>query len=148
MENDLKNVMITMKSVQLVDRERSEVELISEGTYRSIDGGYEITYEESEATGFEGSTTVMSCLGNDYASMTRKGSAPSELIIEIGKKHHCHYGTPYGDFIVGVYAKKIENDLDENGGTLYFKYTLDVNSSYISDNEVYVTVSSRSNTTE
>ena len=72
--------------------------------------------------------------------MQRVGKAPSNLIIEMNKKHHCHYGTPYGEFMVGIFAHSIDNKLNDNGGDLYFKYTVDVNSSYISDNEVYINV--------
>ncbi len=134
------NVTITLKSVQTADSERSEVELITDGRMRKIDGGFEIVYNESEATGFEGSTTILSCVGNTRASMQRTGAAPSNLIIEKDKKHHCHYGTPYGEFIVGIYTHKIDNKLTEDGGDLYFKYTVDVNSAYVSDNEVFVNV--------
>ena len=67
-------------------------------------------------------------------------SSNSNLIVETGKKHHCHYGTPFGDFTVGIYAHTIENTLDATGGRLYLKYTVDINSSYISDNEIYLTI--------
>lgn len=137
----MKKVMITMKSVQIADNDRAESELVTEGTYHvTEDGTHEICYEESEATGYEGSTTVLTCIGNRYASMERRGTAPAHLIIEKDKKHHCHYGTPYGEFMVGVYAHKIDNRLDGQGGDLYFKYTLDVNSTFISDNEIYINV--------
>ena len=135
-----KDVLITLKSVQSVDAEREETELITEGVLRKVDGGFQIMYDETEATGFVGSTTVLSCFGNDRASMERIGTAPATLIIEKDKKHHCHYGTPYGELMLGVYTHSINNSITENGGNLYFKYTLDVNSSYVSDNEVYVNV--------
>ena len=96
--------------------------------------------EESEATGFEGSKTTVTCKGNDIVDIRRQGANNSTLIIEPGTKHHCHYGTPFGDFTVGIYAHKIENSLDEDGGRLYLKYTVDINSSYISDNEIFLTI--------
>ncbi|MBQ8568034.1 MAG: DUF1934 domain-containing protein [Oscillospiraceae bacterium] len=137
----MKKVMITMKSIQIADNDRSESELVTEGTYYvTEDGTHKICYDESEATGYEGSTTVLTCIGNKYASMERRGTAPALLIIEKDKKHHCHYGTPFGEFMVGVYAHKIDNRLDEQGGDLYFRYTLDVNSTFISDNEIYIKV--------
>ena len=135
-----KDVLITLKSIQSSYSEKEETELITEGRLRKVDGGFQIMYDETEATGFLGSTTVLSCFGNSRASMERIGTAPSTLIIEKNKKHHCHYGTPYGELMVGVYTHMIDNSLTENGGKLYFKYTLDVNSSYVSDNEVYINV--------
>jgi uncharacterized beta-barrel protein YwiB (DUF1934 family) len=135
-----KDVLITLKSIQSVDSQSVETELITAGKYKKITGGYEIIYDESSVTGFEGSRTILSCYGNNRADMQRVGKAPSNLIIEMNKKHHCHYGTPYGEFMVGIFAHSIDNKLTDNGGDLYFKYTVDVNSSYISDNEVYINV--------
>lgn len=136
-----KDVVITLRSVQHVDSNSAETELITEAKYRTNDdGGYSITYKESAATGFEGSTTEVSCYGNKYATIFRTGPANSNLVIDAEKKQHCHYGTPYGDFVVGIYTHKIESTLDDNGGDLYMKYTVDINSSYVSDNEIFLNV--------
>lgn len=121
------------------------MELITQGTYKPIRvgnaQGWEISYEDTEATGFAGSTTTVSCIGDYLASMTRTGSADAHLVIEKDRRHHCHYGTEYGDMLLGVSASRIINHLSENGGALYFKYTIDVNSAFISENEVYFEIS-------
>ncbi len=135
-----KEVLITLKSVQSVDNDRQETELKTTGQFKPLDNGFEITYDESAATGFAGSKTILTCYGNERASMQRTGKSFSNLVIEMNKKHHCHYGTPYGDLMIGVFAHKIDNNLNENGGDLYFKYTIDVNSSFVSDNEVFINV--------
>ena len=59
---------------------------------------------------------------------------------ERGKKHHCHYGTEFGDFMIGVCTDEIRNELEETGGDIYLKYTLDINSSYMSENEMFINV--------
>lgn len=135
-----KDVMITMMSVQYVDKERTETELITSGTIEKTADGVIVTYEESEATGFKGSKTTLTCKGNQMVDIERSGANNSNLVIEPGTKHHCHYGTPFGDFTVGIYAHTIENELNENGGKLYLKYTVDINSSYISDNEIFLRI--------
>lgn len=135
-----KEVLITLTSVQSNGQEQASTELITAGRLEKIEEGFRIVYQESEATGYEGSETVLTCKGNTWASIERRGKASSHLIIEKDKKHHCHYGTPYGDFVIGIYAHSIDNALTEEGGKLYLKYTVDINSSYISDNEIYVTI--------
>ncbi len=135
-----KNVMITMTSIQSVDTDKNKTELITSGTLETTADGVIVSYDESEATGFKGSSTTLTCKGNDWVSIQRTGSSNSNLIVETGKKHHCHYGTPFGDFTVGIYAHSIENSLGSTGGKLYLKYTVDINSSYISDNEIYLTI--------
>ncbi|MGN0691146.1 MAG: DUF1934 domain-containing protein [Oscillospiraceae bacterium] len=139
----INNVLINLKSIQMADGENSEIELVTEGILRPISGGFEIEYDESETTGYENSTTVITCLGNRLASLTRSGSASSELVLEIGKKHHCYYETPFGSMMVGIFTKAIENTLTEDGGELLLKYTIDVNSAYVSDNEVLLSVEKR-----
>lgn len=132
--------MIKMRSIQIVDGEETEVELLTKGDFAYENGRYRISYEDSEATGFENSVTVIEAEDNRMASVSRVGSAPSNLILEINKKHHCHYGTPYGDMMVGIFAHKIENRLSAEGGDLYMKYTIDINSSYVSDNEIIMEI--------
>ena len=132
--------MITLKSVQFDGKDRQETELITEGKYKKATDGYHIIYDESDATGYKGSTTTLTAQGEAQVVMQRKGSTTSNLVIEKGKKHHCHYGTPFGDFMIGITTGNIKSTLDENGGELYFKYVVDINSSYLSDHEIFVSV--------
>jgi len=138
-----KDVFINLKSTQFADDERDVTELFTYGRLKRGRGKnrdkYKITYEETEATGFEG-TVTLNVDGSDMVMMNRTGDALSNLVIERGKKHHCHYGTPYGDFMVGVTADEIRTELDENGGDLYLKYTIDINSSYMSETEMHINI--------
>ncbi len=137
--NSNNTVMIKMKSIQTIDDETNEMELITEGTYECVDQKYTIKYEDSEATGYEGSSTSIELDGN-IASINRIGKSNSNLVIEVGKKHYCHYETPFGDMMVGIYTHKIQNELNLSGGYLYMRYTIDINSSYISDNEIIMNI--------
>mgnify|MGYP002672276542 FL=1 len=141
-----KKVTITLKSISDSGHGAPDImELITEGTFKPIKlgnaDGWEISYEDSEATGFAGSTTTVTCIGDELASMRRSGSADSHLVIEKDRRHHCHYGTEYGDMLLGISASRIINRLSEDGGVLYFKYTIDINSAFVSENEIYFEVS-------
>ncbi len=136
-----KDVLITMKSIQSVEDDSNEIELITEGVMKTLkDGGFQLVYNESEATGFDGAKTTVCCYGDKLASISRSGSVQSTLVIDKEKKQHCLYGTPYGELMVGIYTHSIINKLTEDGGNLYMKYTVDINSSYVSDNEVLIIV--------
>lgn len=134
------NAIISMKSIQSIYDEKTETELTTTGTFRIENNNFYISYEDSEATGFEGSVTEISVKDNKYASIIRTGTTSSDLIIETGKKHHCRYETPYGSMNIGIYTHSIDNGLSENGGDLYMKYTIDINTSYVSDNEIILSV--------
>jgi uncharacterized beta-barrel protein YwiB (DUF1934 family) len=139
-----KDVCIDIKSTQFAEDERDVTELFTYGRLkRGRDRSkYKIIYDESEATGFEG-TVTLDVTGNDMVTLYRSGDALSNLIIEKGKKHHCHYGTPFGDFMVGITADEIRSELDDSGGNLYLKYTVDINSSYMSETEMNISIKER-----
>jgi uncharacterized beta-barrel protein YwiB (DUF1934 family) len=139
-----KKVYIDIISTQFAEDEKDTTELFTCGRLKRGRGKnkdkYKIIYEESEATGYDGSTVTLDVAGSDMVTMYRSGDAISNLVIEKGKKHHCHYGTPFGDFMVGVSADEIRSELSENGGSLYLKYTIDINSSYMSETEMHINV--------
>ncbi len=136
-----KNDLISLTSIQWQDNEKNETELLTKASVSKTDGRDIISYEDTSATGFEGSTTTITVDGGKTASIIRKGTANSVLSLEVGRKHYCQYGTPYGDMRIGVYTHAIDNTISENG-RLYLKYTLDLNSSYLSDNEIIMTIKS------
>lgn len=135
-----KEVLLKLVSIQTIGKDSSKTELITSGSMQKQDNKWIIEYNESEATGFKGCTTTLTVDGDKQVTILRRGSTNSELTIEKDVKHHCHYGTPYGDFIVGIYAHSIVNELKNYKGSLYTKYTIDINSSYISDNEIMITI--------
>ncbi|MBQ9894014.1 MAG: DUF1934 domain-containing protein [Ruminococcus sp.] len=133
------NVMISLTSIQWQDNEKNETELLTKAFMHHEDGCDIISYEDTSATGFEGSVTTIKVDKNKSASIVREGAANSVLSLEIGRKHFCQYGTPFGSMQIGVYTHTIRNTLAKDG-KLYLKYTLDLNSSYLSDNEIIMTV--------
>lgn len=145
MDLETKEVDIKLISRQFDGETKEETEVLSQGRFGKTSDGFFIEYEESEATGYEGSTTRLENFGTNKIMMSRSGSVTSNMIVEIGEKHHCVYGTLFGNFEVGVNAKKINVKLDDEGGTLFFSYVVDVNSSYIGDFEISVEVKPRYN---
>ena len=143
----VKDVCITIKSIQTADGDEDTTELFTYGKLARLSNGtgYRVSYEESEATGFEGSDVTLD-ITQDVVKMLRNGKSYSSLIIEKGKKHHCHYGTEYGDFMIGISADEIKSDINDNGGNLYLKYTIDVNSGLLSENEMFINIKERKET--
>lgn len=135
-----KEVSIKIKTVQSADGDEDVTELFTFGRLSKLKGGgYRIAYDETEVMGFEGCSVSMD-ITDSSVKMSRTGKASSTLFIEKGKKHHGHYGTPYGDFMIGINTDDLKNGITDHGGDLYMKYTIDVNSDFLSENEVYVNV--------
>ncbi len=116
------------------------VNLMTRGKFSYKDGSFFISYEESEATGYAGNVTTVQVENSDKVSMLRAGSMPSQLVIERGKRHVCHYDSGAGVISLGVAADEIISHLTESGGDLTFSYSLDTGSSHISHNKVKITV--------
>ena len=137
----VKDVCITIKSIQTAEGDEDTTELFTYGKFAPLSNGtgYRVTYEESGATGFEGSSVTLD-ITQDVVKMLRDGKSYSSLIIEKGKKHHCHYGTEYGDFMIGISGDEIKSGINDNGGDLYLKYTIDINSGLLSENEMFINI--------
>ncbi|WP_294497440.1 DUF1934 domain-containing protein [uncultured Gemmiger sp.] len=134
--------LITIKGTMEQGGHSETVELMTHGAFLKRDGNFFIMYKETEATGYAGCTTTVK-VGEDgrRVAMLRYGKAPSQLIIEKGTRHLCHYETGYGAISLGVAADVIEPELDESGGRVKFSYTLDSGSEdFISRNLVDITV--------
>ena len=134
-----KPVWISIKGVQHLDGQSDTVELSTAGTMEHTDGGYLLTYDESVSTGMEGVTTRLS-IRPDLITLERQGAMNSLLVLQKGKRTLCNYDTGYGCLTMGVYARSIHIGLAEQGGTLDFHYTLDINSDMASSHDIYVTV--------
>ncbi len=135
-----KDVLISIKGVSNIDGESDTMELTTLGNLFTKNGKQIISYKESEATGFAGTTTMLEVQGDSSVVLKRSGANRSELIIEKGKRHLCHYDTGEGEIMIGVFSDSIINSLGETGGDISFKYSLDINSSLASENEVYINV--------
>ena len=135
-----RKVNISLISKQYDGENTEQLELLTEGELKISENSYELSYQESEATGFDNCVTTLTVKDNNTVMLTRSGDAGSDLVIEMGKKHHCLYGTPFGDMMVGVTAKKVDSDMTKDGGRLNFSYSLDINASYVGDFEIKIGV--------
>ena len=136
------NYLITIKGTMEQGGHSETVELMTHGAFVRRDGNFFIMYRETEATGYDGCTTTVKIAEDGRrVAMLRYGKAPSQLIIEKGTRHLCHYETGYGAISLGVAADVIEPELTGDGGRVKFSYTLDSGSEdFISRNLVDITV--------
>lgn len=137
------DALITIKTVQSDGYTKNETEIMTEGTFRKIPSGYEINYDDTDATGFEGSKTVLKVLDGKKIEMLRSGDFLGEIQLEPGKKKFCIYGTPYGEMTVGVQSKTVESMLTDIGGKVRAKYSIDINSNLLGDFDILIDVRCR-----
>ena len=136
-----REALIKIKGIQRAGGDDDVVELLTTGFFSRQKGGYLISYEESEATGFEGAKTTLLYEGDQgRVTLTRSGSVNTQLIIEKGKRHQCSYDLGFGSMIIGVSCDRIQSTLSEDGGEISFGYSLDLNTALTSENQVMIAV--------
>ncbi len=135
----MENCSIRLKVKQTTDGVTDESELFTRGEFRFHKGSYYIDYDESEATGYEGSHAQLK-VDDNILTMTRTGKNFTGLIFENGVRHYCHYGTEFGSCMVGITTSVFRQNLTSDGGEISLKYSVDVNAGLMSENEITIKV--------
>ena len=136
----VKKTVVHIIDSHVTDGEKTSCELTTSGTLDfASPSEFTVTYRETDEE-LEGCETTLKLEEMRRVTMTRTGKYSAEMIIEKERRHTCFYATPYGELMMGIYAKCVEADMDENGGTLRFVYTIDFNNDLASENELTVKV--------
>ena len=134
-----RKALITIIGRQNYNGDKDKVEMKTVGTIDHDDKNYIISYNEE----LENSTNPLKATLNiakdeSRVEMMKSGPYSSCLIIERSKRHLCNYGTEYGDMLMGIFGKNIENKYEENEGSFDFSYEIDINGAISSQNDVTI----------
>ena len=108
------------------DPEPETIEINSMGVFTEKDGRAELSYDETEVTGMEGSRTAVSFATAQEAivSMIREGMVSTVLVFEEGKRHHCapaFLEVQFGDIVTDSFLH-FSSPLPRAVKKLLFKY--------------------------
>lgn len=134
-----KEVLLTLIGTQFAEGEEETIELKTLGSFTKRGDNYFVTYKESEVTGYEGTTTTLK-IEKNKVTMLRFGQVKTSLIMDPTSRNLCSYPTPVGLLALGVSSVEIDNHITDQGGHLQVKYALDYNESYLSDNQLNITI--------
>ena len=122
-----KDVIISIRGTQdYSGTDPDTMELVTEGKLAVQDGALCLSYEESELTGMEGTTTVFQ-VEPEKVTLLRLGSVQSEMVFEEGRRHMSLYSTPDGKMEIGVRARRLNSTLELTGGRLEIDYDIEIN---------------------
>ena len=128
------NVIISIKGKQVNDNGPDEMELVTAGCLsRNESGGFTVSYQETELTGLEGTTTVVNIDGS-RVTLLREGTVNSQMVFEEGRRHLSMYETPYGSMSVGVNTRRVKNNMGESGGDLEIDYAIEIDNFMVGRN--------------
>lgn len=129
------NVIISIKGTQVsAEGGPDEMELVTAGVLNQEgEGRYTISYEESELTGLEGTTTVVR-IEPGKVTLLRAGSVNAQMVFEEGRRHLSMYETPYGSLSVGINTRRVKNTVGEGGGDLEIDYAVEIDNLLVGRN--------------
>ncbi len=134
------NYIISIIGTQELDGDKDTVEVMTTGSYIMKNGKRYINYKEYDSDNPNNFCSNTVKVDGDKVTIMRSGDVSSRLVLQKNVRHQCHYGTPVGDLMIGVFADTIDNNLNDDGGELFVSYTLDFNAGFASRNEFKITI--------
>ena len=104
-------------------QEPETIRLDTEGTMEFRDGGWDITYEESELTGLLGVTTTFR-VEPGKVTLSRTGKLSSTMVFQEGVAHDSLYKMEFGALLINVKATRLLYDIVEDGGCIDLVYRI------------------------
>lgn len=125
------NVMLSLRGCQTYENQEPDViELVTEGVMEQRDGGWDISYQESELTGLAGVTTTFQ-IQPGKITLSRTGPLRSQMVFQEGLFHESLYEMQFGAMMVTVCASRVSYDITPAGGTVDIVYGIEIEQSAI-----------------
>ena len=119
-------VLLSIRGEQYFDDiDPDATELMTEGTMALTEDGMVLSYQETELTGMEGTTTTFEVKGPQVI-LTRTGTVNSQMVFEEGRQHTSLYETPFGELTVDIQTSTLKHNLTQRGGVMEIKYSIAV----------------------
>ncbi|MEF9953456.1 MAG: DUF1934 domain-containing protein [Clostridium sp.] len=138
MEETIK-VLISVKTIQSFEDDVEEIELVTEGTYTNMGDYYLGKYEESEISGMKGTHTRLE-IYSDRVNLIREGTTNSNLSFKLLEDHVSLYGTKHGAFDVVLSTRKVNIDVNNEGGIIELDYIIETGKIAVSHNKLTLTI--------
>lgn len=119
-------VLLTVRAEQRFDGvDPDSMELMTDGVMELTEEGLRLSYQESELTGLEGTTTIFEIQGSRVI-LTRTGGVNSQMVFEEGCQHTSLYETPFGELPVDIQTSNLRHNLTQRGGVMEIRYSIAV----------------------
>ncbi len=122
-------VVLSIRGRQCYDGQEPDViELVTDGTMAFTDGGWDISYEETELTGMAGVTTTFR-VEPGKVTLRRTGKLRSEMVFQEGVRHESLYQLDFGALLMTITAKQVYFDIVPDGGVIDIVYSIEIENS-------------------
>lgn len=139
-------VFIKVKGLQLVNDDDGEeediIEVINVGRYKVVNGSEYVKYDEVYEDTESKSTNIIK-ISDRCVEITKKGVVTAHMSFVLGEKTMTFYDTPYGSIYLGIFAKDIQIERDEDNIKVAIDYSIDMNYEKVADSHVDIEISSK-----
>lgn len=124
-----RKVMLSIQGKQSYrDQEPEVIELVTEGSMEFRDGGWDISYQESDLTGLAGVQTTFR-VEPDKVTLIRTGALRSTMEFQIGSTHDSLYQMEFGALMITVTTRHLFYDILPDGGSIDLVYEIEIEKS-------------------
>ena len=134
--------LIDVSSSLTDENDKKEFRITTNAQFAGQDDDYTIIYSDMDDD-MKACTTSLHVQNGSMITIKREGGAISHIILEKEKRHISQHSTPYGMFTMGTCAEDIRSTIHGGSGTLYFRYTTDIDMMPVSIMEFNITLSKR-----
>ena len=114
------NYLIKVRSVNIVEGDKTENEVITHADFSLSDSGYSLSYKE-EKNGVHEETHITVDEGKKV-TIKRHAEIETDMTIEEGIRHLSYHRLPFGEFSLDVVGDKITSEISDDGAKLFFSY--------------------------
>ena len=121
-----RKVLLSITGTQAYqDQEPEVMELVTEGEMEFADGGWNISYQESDLTGLQGVTTTFR-VEPDKVILNRTGPLRSTMEFQVGQSHDSLYQMEFGALMITVTTRHLFFDILPEGGQIDITYDIEI----------------------
>ncbi|CUH93848.1 DUF1934 domain-containing protein [Herbinix luporum] len=111
------------------------------GVYRNFKGRHIIRYKEPENEENKASINTIK-ISSGQVEMIKKGENSTHMVFDLSKQTYSSYDTPYGSLNFQINTSRINIEEKVREINIHMEYTLSLNDSHISDNQLIIKVTS------
>lgn len=130
-------VVTVIGSQRDAEGDENRIELTTVGRHYEKNGIHYITYDETQLSGMEGTTTLLKIYG-DYVAVVRMGSVEQKQEFRLGERTFGTYITPYGIMKMAAVTSKLDMSYHEGTGGIHIEYEIEIDGQWQSKNELTV----------
>ena len=136
-----KDVIINISSKHKQEGETDRSEFLTEGHLYRKDDKYYLVYNNPIEEFEKRSVTTVKFNEEDNITLMRSGETNYQLSLKNQKRSAGQFGLGMSQTLVGTYADRVRFKMNDNGGWLDLKYSMDNNASTFVESEIKMKIS-------